>query len=501
MKNINILSKLHKVFFATVIFLFTFVISCSDLEENPPSLLVPDNFFSSATDVEAGVSAAFSKYHAAIVTPQTFLTQMGSDDLTTHKASNKQPFREFDGFNASAGNVWMANRKWDPLWKAILAANATINGWQNIVDTDEVIETEVKPVAAMAYFIRALTYFDLVRIWGDLPLITGETTGKETRNSVQEVYDLIYQDLAFAEAYLPNEWTDGSTIGKPSKMAAKALLARVALTNAGWPLKDNSKFQLAADKAKEVMDSGNFSLEPNFSDLWVEQNGNLNEGIFVIRMCDPCANVPGAWAAGAKTNFYKVGFAAAENGGGFEDILVEINFFNDFPAGPRKDATYYDNVNGTPWQDLASGRPLIAKYGPNLGSIWDNTNQDVYISRYADILLIYAEASNKASGNPSTGAYDAINEVRARAELAPIVGLSSEEFHKAVIAERGWEFTAEYIHRWFDLIRNEMVEEVSENRNPDEVGFGNVITKDKYIAPIPIADITLNPNLTQNPGY
>ena len=490
-----------KVFVVCTLLLVAFVTSCVKLEEDPPSLLVPQNFFGSVQDIEAGVSSAFSKFHVSLVTTQSFIAQLGADDLTTHKASNKADFREFDSFNASAANNWMASWKWNPLWESILSSNAVINGWENVEGNPDEIENEIKPTAAMAYYIRALAYFELVQTWGDLPLITEGSTGKEFRRPVQEIYDLIYADLAFAETYLPTHWEDGSAIGKPSKMAAKALLAKVYLTNAGWPLKDASKFSLAAAKAKEIIDSGSFSLEPNFQDLWSEENGTLNEGIFVFRMCDPCANVPGSWSSGAKTNFYKVGFAAAENGGGFEDLLGEIRFFNDFPEGPRKEATYYDNVDGTPWQDLASARPLIAKYGPNLSSIWNTTNEDIFISRYADILLIFAEASNKISGSPNTEAYQAINAVRSRAGLENLNALSTEDFHKAVIDERSWEFTAEYTSRWYDMIRNEIVEEVMAKRDPSEVPILGTITKDNYLAPIPIADITLNPNLEQNPGY
>ena len=498
-KNIN------KLIITSALFSFAFVISCVDLSEDPAGngRLSPDGFFVTTTDIESGVASAFSRFHTSLKTAHNFIALEGADDITTHKASNKADFREFDSYNASPANNWMAEFKWDPLWASISSCNAVINSWVDVEGSDDEIETKVKPAAAMAYYLRALSYFDLVRLWGDLPLLTTVlSTGEESRSPVQDIYTLMYEDLAFAEKYLPAQWESSAGIGKPSKMAAKALLAKIYLTNAGWPLKDESKYELAASKAKEIMDSNMFHLKSDFKDLWSEDNGlaSNGEGIFVFRMCSSCANVPGPWAAGGKTNFLKIGFAS-EDGGGFEDVLAEIQFFKDFPAGARKDATYYDNVNGVPWQDLRSGRPLFAKYGPNVGSIWAKSDEDIYISRYADILLMFAEASNKASGAPSADAYKAINEVRTRAGLADLEGLSSIDFHKAVIAERGWEFAAEYTSRWFDLIRNEMVEEAAAHRDPDENGFGNPVSKDNYLAPIPVRDITLNPNLTQNPGY
>lgn len=486
-KNIQLLVVLASV----LVLGFT---SCLDLEEKPESLLVPSNFFTDLERVEAGVSSAFSKYHSSHTTTQSWIAQVGADDFTTHKASNKEEFRQFDSFSASPSNKWMYQYKWQPLWSTILSANAVINGWE----TAEANEAELRPVVASAHFIRALAYFDLVRLWGDLPLIVDTPNGQETRSSVQSIYDLIYEDLTMAEAGLPESWSDGK--GRPSVWAAKALLARVYLTNAGWPLKDASMYERARDKAKEVIDSGEFGLMPNFSDLWIENNDEILESIFVVRMCNSCTNVPGGWAAGGKTNFLKVGFAAAE-GEGFEDLLIEIDFFNNFPAGPRKEATFVTEIGGTTWQDLQSARPTLAKYGAGLGSVWNDTNQDIYITRYADVLLIYAEAANKAEGSPSAAAYQAINEVRTRAGLANLSGLSGQEFHNAVLDERAWEFTGEYIHRWFDMTRNEIVEEVSANRNADEISIVGEVTKDDYYAPIPANDIIRNPNLTQNPGY
>jgi len=502
MKRIN---NINKSITIIVLFIMVSIVSCADLSEDPigNGKLSPEGFFVTTKDIESGVSSAFSRFHTSLKTAHNFIALEGSDDITTHKASNKADFREFDSYKASPANNWLAEYKWDPLWASIQSANAVINGWQSIEGSNNYIETEVKPAAAIAYYIRALAYFDLVRLWGDLPLLTTSlSTGEETRSPVQDVYDLIYEDLDFAESYLPDTYGGGIGIGKPTKWAAKALLAKIYLTNAGWPLKDNSKYDLAAKKAKEIIDSGRFHLKTNFKDLWAEDNGTADgsEAIFVFRMCGSCSNVPGAWAPGGKTNFLKIAFTS-EDEGGFEDVLAEIQFFKDFPEGPRKDATYYVTAAGKPWEELRSGRPLFAKYGPQVGSIWAKSDQDIYISRYADVLLMYAEASNKALNSPSPEAYDAINSVRQRAGLSDLENLPSDAFHKAVIAERGWEFAAEYTSRWFDLIRNEMVEEAAAHRDPDENGYGNPVSKDNYLAPIPIRDISLNTNLTQNPGY
>ncbi|MFW6257717.1 MAG: RagB/SusD family nutrient uptake outer membrane protein, partial [Prolixibacteraceae bacterium] len=196
--------------------------------------------------------------------------------------------------------------------------------------------------------------------------------------------------------------------------------------------------------------------------------------------------------------------------GGWADYCAEINFYNNFPAGLRKDATFISAIkkqDGTviEWQNGSLGHPYFKKYVD--GAKFDENAQDkkqdwwssksILVIRYAEVLLTYAE-SKAMAGSPDATAYDAINQVRNRAGLPDLTeGLSKEAFRDSVLAERAWEFAGmEPAGRWFDLVRTERVEQAASNRHPDElpIAAGNP-DKEDYFCPIPISEKLINPNL------
>ena len=191
-------------------------------------------------------------------------------------------------------------------------------------------------------------------------------------------------------------------------------------------------------------------------------------------------------------------------------MMSEARFFNTFPEGPRKAATFhtvFKDAKNTTWQKSNIGQPYMAKYrdagaaasfdGPIASFDGDGF---FVMSRYAEVLLTYAEAANMAESGPSAAALEAINQVRRRAggndqTLYPDLkaGLSQADFDKAVIAERAWELAFEN-KRWFDLVRKEKVVEVNKDLYP------NVSAKNMLV-PKPQRELDLMKNLKQNAGY
>lgn len=182
--------------------------------------------------------------------------------------------------------------------------------------------------------------------------------------------------------------------------------------------------------------------------------------------------------------------------GGWDDFFVELTFFNKFPAGVRKDVTFHTTLtlpDGTtePWQNDAVKHPYYAKFRlPDNALVWQ-TSGTTPLMRYAQVLLIYAEAQARSEGSVNSQAYDCINAIRARAGLSNLSGLSSADFISAVVSERGWEFAGEYC-RWFDIVRLQMLPQVNAARDPAEIP---IIGPIKYTLPIPTSDAQLNPNL------
>jgi hypothetical protein len=348
---------------------------------------------------------------------------------------------------------------------------------------------EVKQILGEAYFLRAFDYYWLVRLWGDIPLIKTANYDSEllkvSKSKPADIYALIEADLTQAESLMGNSKL---ALGRASKGTAKALLADVYLTQAGWPLKNSAKLALAASKAKEVMDSKaaySFDITTPLATLWGGTSAGVGtpEEVFALQFCPNCN-----WF-NSNAVYGNACMPSDENG--WDDYFSEINFFNNYPAGLRKDITFQTTINGTiPWQKFSTGHPYFGKFRVNNGEATWQTSQSLPLIRYAHVLLIYAEAKAR-SGSLDASAYEAINAVRKRAGLPDLTGLSAADFATAVVKERSWEFAGEWT-RWFDLTRLEMVESANANKDSKDLP---VIGTIKYYMPIPAREVALNPNL------
>ncbi|MEN8119304.1 MAG: RagB/SusD family nutrient uptake outer membrane protein [Bacteroidota bacterium] len=469
------------------------------LEEEPKGKLTTDGFFQNAEDLELGLNAVYAKANEIYNAAQCGTALMGGDDVTTRSGSNKGPFREFDTFSATNTNPWAY---FHLPYAAISAANNIIVNYENATMATE---EEREFAAGQAYFIRAMSYFYLVRIWNEIPLITNLEVNLEIeKSSPQDVYEVIIEDLQKAEDFLPYAWTGLKANIAPTNRSAKALLASVYLQMAGYPVNDASMYTLAAQKAKEVIDNGGYVLLDNFADLWTAEkfNNEIVFGLFYNRGISPWT-----WSNG---NMRAPLACKPEEEGGWDDYFAEINFFNKFPEGARKDATFYTvfhpDANTTiDWTQGAQKHPYYKKmrdmegYNPDepwVYTDWWSSRTNIII-RYAEVLLIYAEAQTMAAG-PDASTYDALNQVRFRAGLADMTpGLDQLSFRDSVVMERAWEFAGMEINpaRWYDLVRLERVEKAAADRHPDELKIINPPDKGDYFAPIPISEILINPNL------
>ena len=483
--------------------------SCQkDLLTETPKTGTGATFYKTPNDLQLAATGLYAVFNPAFNQMAGFATCYGGDDVTVARAGNKISFSDFDTFQPNSSNDRMTNW-WSSFYNTIKSCNSLINNYQQ-ADATQVQKDEA---AGQAYFLRAISYFFLTRVWGKIPLITdNNVTYTIQKSDPADVYNLIVSDLQNAIKMLPDDWSgpqkqNGVNVA-PTSGTAKALLANVYLTMAGWPLKQTDKYALAAQMAKDVIDNKDkygFGLLSNFADLWKKENKYNKEAVFA---CYYNINVPNApWN---QLSIMAPFSSQPGDEGGWDDYFGQINFYNKFPAGPRKDATYQSVyfVNGQPtdWTHTALKHPYFQKlrddasYDPvtHKGSNF-LTSRTIYVIRYAETLLTYAEAK-AMSGGPDQSAYDAINQVRNRAGLPDLTpGLSAQAFRDSVIAERGWEFAGlEPAARWFDLVRTETVGKANSDRNPAEVPLKNMPDDNQhtyYWAPIPINDATLNSNL------
>ncbi|MFV0378089.1 MAG: RagB/SusD family nutrient uptake outer membrane protein [Mangrovibacterium sp.] len=518
-----------KKYISTLLFAIV-LLSCTDkfLEEETYGLIRPTNYFTTLSDLEKCVNALYSSCNLMYNESSCLVACMAGDDVTTQAGGNKAGYLQFDLFNAQDNNDRLPT-SWNNGYGAIKQANVIINSIDQFVepaDQPELLQDQKDRALGQAYFVRALAYFNLVRIYGQVPLVTEVTIDYEvTKASFEDIYNLIVTDLTSAEALVPMDYSTASNVSdletntahaRADKGAVKALLASVYLNMAGYPLKDVSKYALAAQKAKEVIDNEDtygYELLVNYGDLWKWENGWKNignaEDVFACFFNHTAGNWSdgGTWANGnmnAPSAFFP------ENFGGWSDAFAELNFFNEFPEGPRKDATFITVGQKTPtspvitWQEFAYAHPYYNKYTDLPG--YDPTNMGAWIDwwssrtvqviRYAEVLLVYAEAKAMSDGADNL-AYECLNRVRNRAGLddAP-EGLNGTDFRDKVVEERKWEFAGmEPCARWFDMVRTETVETATAKRDASEIPIVNTPTKDRYFAPIPQADRIINSNL------
>ncbi|RAJ10243.1 RagB/SusD family nutrient uptake outer membrane protein [Arenibacter echinorum] len=483
----------------------TWLFSCADLEEDTSALLNTAGL-TTESDFNAALSPIFARMALLFKEPHVNITGMGADDVTTWNGGNKAPFRLYDGFGYGNGEgeeaTWLVDKSWDPYWDIIYASNTVIEG----ADISEGKPEVVTVAKATAMFTRALAYYNLVRIYGGVPLILDtNATGDENRATVLQMYTAIEADLLFAAANLPEPGAV-SSIGMPSSAAAKTALSSLYLTWGGWPVKDSSKYTLAAKYSKEVIDLGYFELL-DITELWKLENGNSRESIFSIQYS----------TSDLKPQEMPRGFAY-HKAGGWSDVFAELGFYNRFPEGPRKKETFTEEIiiraNGTlvpletvPWTDSETTQRFNPTYQKFLTSATGEgvpklvSYRPIEIFRYAEVLLIYAEAQARIGA--TTASLDALNQVRRRAMGLPyLTPDSSVDLASAspdeIVEESGWELAGEF-KRWFDLTRTEKVEEITLLRDPNEkvvlVGTPN---KNHYMAPLPLKALE-GTNLVQNP--
>src|SRR5919202_178737 len=435
--------------------------SCKNyLEEDTTGLLYGPNVLSTQDGLESALTGAYrglgNQWTYGFLHPSANAATIGSDDVTTHPASNKADWREFDQFNVSTTNQ-RSGAVYNGCYKAIQGANNVINNYEKTVGTKATIDI----IAGEAFFIRAFSYYWLTRFYGSIPLVTvGEYSSDLLtikKSTPAEVYNLIVADLQKAETMLPTTRRDP---GRPNAGSAKAYLADVYLTMAGWPLKQTDKYDLAAAKAKEVIDNSakyGFSLMPTFAAVFENDPSVaiIPESVFQIN---------GFTGGSGTANATYGNTTMPGEEGGWDDMFAELNFFRDFPEGPRKDATFRTEFGlgaaKIPWQQSLTKHPYYKKWYIKGNIVTSSISLPSVMMRYAHVLTIYAEAKARGTGGPDQAAYDALNQIRLRGRaagtkpLSPADGLTATQFADEVVQERAWEFACERT-RWFDLIRLE----------------------------------------------
>lgn len=487
---------------AIVLCVMMFFTACVDLDEDPSESRLDPSALNSVEALEAAIAGSYRALTTAAVWSEYWLNSFGGDDITTHSAKNKLGMREADLRKLTKSSERVATAYNEP-YKIIKEVNNIIENENNILGD----QNDIDRLIGEAYFLRAYAYFHLVRTYGKIPMILSakDLTAQIGFSEVSAIYEQIESDLKKAEAKLPFKYPGVPAAYRPNSGSAKAMLAKLYLHWAGWPLKDNAKYASAASKAKEAIDNAaahGFGLVADMKTLWsIEPENKYNsEIVFGIVHAQELGN------AYANRHTGRLGYPGSD-AQGWAEIFAEIKFFEDFPAGPRKDATYRTEVvfkgKTIQWQDFKDeAHPMFLKVTGFQDEIATNnsvTSMNTYVMRYADLLLIYAEAEGRAGGN-NAAAWEALNKVRRRAAglpvnvAAPDVDLTSGNLAELAYTERKWELAGEF-KRWDDLVRMEKVAEVLPNRSARELVVGSFgdLSPANYFVPIPQSELDVAP--------
>lgn len=469
---------MNKIKYIAALFFILALTGCDDfLDRTPISNANENNFYKSEKDFQIAVTAAYNSLYT-LYGPESlpsFFGELMSDNVyNDNTAGNVKDFEAFDTHNGMDPNNSLVLGYWNSYYQAIFIIN-------NILSKSSGADfTSKSALQAEVRFLRAMYYFDMIRAWGNVPLILSPLSVSESlaqpRTPQDQVYKTIIEDLLFASENLP-EKSKQRFAGAATADAANTLLGKVYLTigNKG--------------EAEKVLNKvyGKFSLVP-YADLWDKSKKNNAESIFEIQY------------KGGKSNpfsLYWAMFTPLDNrivtawGGGMNQVSDDL--WNAYePNDPRRDISIqngYTTANGSivnvkyciKWKDTEA----------ELSGLREAADNNFIVLRYADVLLMLTEAT----GNPKY-----LNEVRDRVKLSNY-GKSGYPTQYNTIAlacehERQVEFALEF-HRWFDLIRTGRAITVIKNSSKNVT-----INEDQLLLPIPLEVISQNPDvITQNKAY
>ena len=503
----NTIKKIKGEYVAIIIFGTLIGFWGCTLEENPSEARLAPESLNSEAALEAATAGMYRRFTASMQWAHAWMRSYGGDDLTTHSGKNKQGFRDADRMEMSSLTPGVANGYTNP-YRTIKEANNIIAIRSNIKGGNA---DAINYMVGEAYFLRAFCYFHLVRTFGRVPLLLSTDIPANTelgRSDLLEIYTQIEKDFLEAEKLLPMKYPGTRAAIRPNKGSARGLLAKLYMHWAGWPLKDNSKYAMAASKAKSVIDNASehgFALVQDMGTLWsiADKNRLNSEIVFGLGHNRPLSGRYSNRHAG------RVGYPGDVRG--WSEIFAEIAFFNDFPEGLRKEKTFRRTVEfrgkTIHWRDFRDeAHPMFLKVTGYQNEIATNnsvTSMTTYCMRYADLLLYYAEAVGR-SGGDTPDAWEALNKVRRRAKGLPVdskdasVDLNSGDLAELAYTERKWELAGEF-RRWDDLTRMERVAEALKNRSDEEL-VGPVTgdtSPSNYFAKIPESELTKAPQLRE----
>ena len=479
------------------------------IDLSDPTRILTEQGYSDSLSIVSGVTAAYASLQdiygkAGSNNGLYVFSEIPSDNATT--VVSGQALNEFDTFAPNPNNPRIQSQ-WVATYRAIGRCNIILSRAPAVrltANTRNRYLAEVK-------FIRALAYFNAVRIWGDIPKVTTEITSIADayaygRAPVAEIYALVEQDLKDAIDALPVSYASGNDLGRATKGAAQGLLGKVYLTE--------RKYADAATVLKTLIDANTYALQPTYASIFLTSNEMNSEIISAVRYTKGGFGVGSPFA----NNFAVSGSFVGNIGTSDQFFSVTRGLVDEFTASGTNDvraaASYGTTTLGS------SNTVYYTKKYTDVPTTSGDGENDWIVLRYADVLLMYAEAVNE-QGSITPAALDAANRVIRRSCNLPVAtanptvdlpaAITQDVFRARLELERRLELNMEG-HRWFDLVRTPPVMPSGINRGLEVMTaffarYGGrpatapALDAHNLVFPLPIQELQTNSLLTQNPGY
>jgi tetratricopeptide (TPR) repeat protein len=501
--NTKVIAILMLIFFA----------ACGDgflEEETNPNALTTENFWQSEEDAIKGLTSVYATLQPSMNWAATYEQYIVTENYRTDELDWRDDVTSWihiASFTNDPENA-VSNNYWNYQYQGIFRANQCIEGIPRIPNiSSEVLSQTV----AEARFLRAFFYYNLLRNFGEkIPLYevafgdSDEHFYPPQANS-GEIFNFVVKELKEVQNILPANY-DAANEGRATKWAATAILAKLYL----W----KGDYESALPELKKIVDSNQFSLVPEYSMLWDARHKNNSESIFEVQFSGN--------RTGNRREFHRITIHLASfniPGGGYEEAYPSLWLFNLLKNDTTETGEYGDRILETILFDAP--RSTSYYYGENeftkfhrsdeifwkkhvtypeeLTDFWYYSITNIPIVRYADILLLYAEALNEVKG-PSQLVFDCINEVRTRSNVVPISENMNQEQVREHLRhiERPCELALEG-SRWYDLIRWGVTQETLLEHG--KRAAGNFVKGKHELYPIPYKEMLLNREWEQNPGF
>lgn len=480
---------------------------CDDmLTETPRDFLTTDSYYEIQSEIEAATLSAYQPITRGDVWEwnMVLITELASDEVRVHP--DEPNFGTYHPglllWEPTSGTI---AGPWNGFYTTIFRANLVLARVPDVEFSDDALKAEL---AAEAKFLRAYSYLNLTKLYGDVPLLLTEedhTNYSAARTPVEEVHAQIVTDLTEAIAALPDVPRQQ---GRASKAAARMVLADLYQWRSS--AMQTGEWDKLAETARAVIDDPNWGMLDNYIDAFLPANDGNREVIWMVASSGKdgrtATNTGCMWLPRA------LGFGSA---GGCEVLGQPTEWF--YNSWNREDYRFEQMYRMSGWSTntglgdngyVEFNWPNVYKYRPTNRGVGGANDADFPLYRYPEALLMYAEAQYELGNVPEATEY--VNRVRARARK----GTGSENRTQpadlatvnrdAIYMERAWEMAHEG-KRWFDLVRRDGLEPgyfvtTLSTHDPETAERGDV-AEFRELLPIPQGEIELNPALTQNPGY